>query len=73
MSSLRNDIRNNSKPIAKVNVNEVYETIRITLALICFLLVMLLISWIVYVIWKTHCRRSAVVDQSQNQEYIEME
>ena len=70
---LKNDIRNNSKENTKVYVNEIYETFRITLALICFLLVIFLISWIVYVIWKTYCRRSAVVDQSQNQEYIEMQ
>ena len=73
MSSLRNDIRINSKQNTTVNAIEVYKTIRITLLLICFLLVIFLISWIVYVIWKTYCRRSTVVDQSQNQEYIEME
>ena len=73
MSSLRNDIRINSKQNTTVYAIEVYKTIRITLLLICFLLVIFLISWIVYVIWKTYCRRSTVVDQSQNQEYIEME
>ena len=72
MFSLRNDIRNNTKQITKVNVNEVYETIRTMMIVIIFLLVIILVSWISYVIWKVYCRRSTVVDQSQSQEHIEM-
>ena len=73
MFSLKNDIRNHTKQITKVNVNEVYETIRTMMIVIIFLLVIFLVSWILYVIWKVYCRRSPVVDQSQSQEHIEME
>ena len=73
MFSLRSNIRNNTKQITKVNVNEVYEGIRTVIIVIIFLLVIFLVSWISYVIWKVYCRRSSVVDQSQSQEHIEMD
>ena len=72
MFSLKNDIRNHTKQITKVNVKEVYETIRTMMIVIIFLLVIFLVSWILYVIWKVYCRRSPVVDESQSQEHIEM-
>ena len=58
---------------AKATVDEVFDGIRTISVVICFLLLLFLIIWIAYVIWKISCRRSSVVDQNPNNEYFELD
>ena len=55
-------------------VDEVFEAVRNTNVVFCVLLMLCLVLYIIYVIWKMICRRSTVTDQEENNhEYYEMD